>query len=514
MSGEHSHAKSSSNMASVSVAGIPVAAVASSGTATATTNGGCLVGPSGLSLSSNKLVAYPSSFATATSSSASLSPHHSPSSSHQHHQQQQQHHQHSLGHSHHRYAKLNVGGRLFATSMDTLTKQDNMLKAMFSGRLELVTDQDGYTLIDRSGKHFELILNYLRDEDLNIVDVEAMGELELYELLKEAKFYCIQPLIALVEQRMSALKAAAAAAAQSNEPYIGSSVVSMVTSKSDLARILASTDKPCIRLLINRHNNKYSYTSTSDDNLLKNIELFERMATKFKARIHFIKDTASTEEICCWYFHGHGRKLAEVCCTSIVYTTEKKQTKVEFPDSRILEEIFVNAVLFESKETAPPASASSLDSINSLSLHQLPQHQQQQQMHQQQQQLQQAAQLHLNGILSIEDDSYSDEMQQQQQQQQQQQSIHHRMSLSGSASGMTLAINNATNQLPLVSVASSLSSSSSSSSSATAVNQSATNGATNSNNTSNNSNNGTSGTSSSNIGGSSGGKSSSKRNMR
>lgn len=62
--------------------------------------------------------------------------------------------------------------------------------------------------------------------------------------------------------------------------------------------------------------------------MLKNIELFERMAIKFKNRIMFIKDTLSNEEICCWYFHGGGRKLAEVCCTSIVYTTEKKQTKV------------------------------------------------------------------------------------------------------------------------------------------------------------------------------------------
>jgi hypothetical protein len=74
------------------------------------------------------------------------------------------------------------------------------------------------------------------------------------------------------------------------------------------------------------------------------------MAIKFKNRIMFIKDTTSNEEICCWYFHGAGKKLAEVCCTSIVYTTEKKQTKVEFPDSKILEEIFVNAVLFETKD--------------------------------------------------------------------------------------------------------------------------------------------------------------------
>ena len=28
----------------------------------------------------------------------------------------------------HRYVKLNIGGRLFTTSIDTLTKQDNMLR--------------------------------------------------------------------------------------------------------------------------------------------------------------------------------------------------------------------------------------------------------------------------------------------------------------------------------------------------------------------------------------------------
>lgn len=220
-----------------------------------------------------------------------------------------------------------------------------MLRAMFSGRMDLTTDLDGYILIDRCGKHFETILNYLRDEDLNI-NLDDKSEYELYDLLKEVKFYCIQPLINLIEQKILSIKSLSQL-----EPYYGSSVVSMITSKNDLIKILNSTDKPCIRLLINRHNNKYSYTNTSDDNLLKNIELFERMAIKFKNRIMFIKDTTSTEEICCWYFHGNGKKLSEVCCTSIVYTTEKKQTKVEFPDSKILEEIFVNAVLFESKET-------------------------------------------------------------------------------------------------------------------------------------------------------------------
>lgn len=70
--------------------------------------------------------------------------------------------------------------------------------------------------------------------------------------------------------------------------------------------------------------------SNSDDNLLKNIELFDKLSLRFNGRVLFIKDVIG-DEICCWSFYGQGRKLAEVCCTSIVYATEKKQTKVMEP---------------------------------------------------------------------------------------------------------------------------------------------------------------------------------------
>uniref|UniRef100_S4R2A3 Potassium channel tetramerisation domain containing 10 n=1 Tax=Mus musculus TaxID=10090 RepID=S4R2A3_MOUSE len=41
-----------------------------------------------------------------------------------------------------KYVKLNVGGALYYTTMQTLTKQDTMLKAMFSGRMEVLTDSE------------------------------------------------------------------------------------------------------------------------------------------------------------------------------------------------------------------------------------------------------------------------------------------------------------------------------------------------------------------------------------
>ena len=42
-----------------------------------------------------------------------------------------------------KYVKLNVGNHLFLTSFDTLTKEDTMFKAMFSGRMEVVQDSEG-----------------------------------------------------------------------------------------------------------------------------------------------------------------------------------------------------------------------------------------------------------------------------------------------------------------------------------------------------------------------------------
>ena len=41
------------------------------------------------------------------------------------------------------YVKLNVGGSLYYTTIGTLIKHDNMLRAMFSGRMEVLTDSEG-----------------------------------------------------------------------------------------------------------------------------------------------------------------------------------------------------------------------------------------------------------------------------------------------------------------------------------------------------------------------------------
>ncbi|XP_041850503.1 BTB/POZ domain-containing adapter for CUL3-mediated RhoA degradation protein 2 [Melanotaenia boesemani] len=227
------------------------------------------------------------------------------------------------------YVRLNVGGMLFYTTLQVLTRQNSMLKAMFSGKKEVFTDKEGWILIDRSGKHFGCILCYLRDGTV----ILPKGRQALQELLAEAKYYLIQGLVELCQNTLQGNK---------EQPLC---VIPVITSPKEEERLIQSSSKPVVKLVYNRSNNKYSYTSNSDDNLLKNIELFDRLSRNFNSRVLFMKDVIG-DEICCWSFYGQGRKLVEVCCTSIVYATEKKQTKVEFPEARIYEET-LNTMLYE-----------------------------------------------------------------------------------------------------------------------------------------------------------------------
>ncbi|XP_078350446.1 uncharacterized protein LOC144635232 [Oculina patagonica] len=87
---------------------------------------------------------------------------------------------------------LDVGGHLFKTSVQTLTKDPNsMLAAMFSGRFEMKPSEDGSFFIDRDGTHFRFILNYLRTGKLTLPE----GATFLKELEEEAEFYQIQGII-------------------------------------------------------------------------------------------------------------------------------------------------------------------------------------------------------------------------------------------------------------------------------------------------------------------------------
>ena len=66
-----------------------------------------------------------------------------------------------------------------------------MLHAMFSGRFDTKSSEDGSYFIDRDGTHFRYILNYLRTGQLVVPEDNIVRR----ELLTEAEFYQVEGII-------------------------------------------------------------------------------------------------------------------------------------------------------------------------------------------------------------------------------------------------------------------------------------------------------------------------------
>ena len=113
--------------------------------------------------------------------------------------EQQMHTSHQQACSQSEWVYLNVGGKLFTTTVSTLTRTDgsSMLARMFThGDVEWqsAVDEAGAYLIDRSPLYFEPILNYLRHGQL-VLDKMVNPE----GILEEAKFFGLTSLIEQLE---------------------------------------------------------------------------------------------------------------------------------------------------------------------------------------------------------------------------------------------------------------------------------------------------------------------------
>ncbi|GFR57677.1 BTB/POZ domain-containing protein KCTD10 [Elysia marginata] len=96
--------------------------------------------------------------------------------------------------------RLDVGGNVFTTSRLTLTRDaDSMLAAMFSGRHQVLQEEDGTVFIDRDGTHFRYILNYLRDGGVN-QDGLPRDRQVLKELRNEAIYFQLNGLVQTIEK--------------------------------------------------------------------------------------------------------------------------------------------------------------------------------------------------------------------------------------------------------------------------------------------------------------------------
>jgi len=94
--------------------------------------------------------------------------------------------------------QLDVGGSLFSTTFYTLTKFPESQLAILVKSNESSIIKEGKLFIDRDGTHFRYILNYLRDNEVEIPNDNSMIK---KELIKEASYYGLTGLMKLIEKQ-------------------------------------------------------------------------------------------------------------------------------------------------------------------------------------------------------------------------------------------------------------------------------------------------------------------------
>ncbi|XP_053211147.1 BTB/POZ domain-containing adapter for CUL3-mediated RhoA degradation protein 2-like isoform X2 [Panonychus citri] len=185
------------------------------------------------------------------------------------------------------YVKLNVGGSLFQTTIFTLTRVDCMLRAMFSGQLPVQKDQEGWVMIDRNGKHFAKILDFLRNNSVRLPDNAD----EVEELLTESIYYSIKELVGLCESKLKLLE-------KSDQ------LVYIISAEDDAALIIENSPKPVVLFTIFQYD-------------------------KLNGRFKFVKKVAENTVCCRWTLYEHGKKVCDINCIG------SEGGRIGFPQSEI-----------------------------------------------------------------------------------------------------------------------------------------------------------------------------------
>ncbi|CAB04686.1 BTB domain-containing protein [Caenorhabditis elegans] len=135
--------------------------------------------------------------------------------------------------------KLYVGGTEFTTSIKTLLNTESALKN-YVVRYELKTERTPELItIDRSPKHFDTILNFLRDGDVPL----PVNELVLAEVRQEAEFFRLNGLIQLCDVKSATVKKVTISDCEAKNVFKDHFKPAIINDDQKMVEILANIDK-------------------------------------------------------------------------------------------------------------------------------------------------------------------------------------------------------------------------------------------------------------------------------
>ncbi|CAO4367589.1 unnamed protein product [Caenorhabditis nigoni] len=179
--------------------------------------------------------------------------------------------------------KLDVGGTVFKTTKSTLTKFDGFFRTMFETPVPVPQDESGAIFVDRSPKHFDLILNFMRDGHVNL---QKYSE-DVKEIQKEAEYYLLGGLVELCVPKPEVQKM----------PYFAETY-------EDMARAVASSTKKIVCTVFFGTNSRNHAIECS----MKAIMLYgDRVDFCFRER-----EDDSTKQSCTDSPFGHFRTTGNV----------------------------------------------------------------------------------------------------------------------------------------------------------------------------------------------------------
>lgn len=94
------------------------------------------------------------------------------------------------------FIEINVGGKIFATTLQTISREMSLLSALMNITSGAKFDTKGRVFVDRDPTHFRWVLNFLRDGYLLTTPQQPHERLEL---LQEARFYQLSGLTTILE---------------------------------------------------------------------------------------------------------------------------------------------------------------------------------------------------------------------------------------------------------------------------------------------------------------------------